>query len=104
MDTSREGLDLETWRRAQRSRTGLPMSYQDLADRIGVSTAMQARRFALGHAWPRDPDVPGRIVRVTQGEVTVFAMWQRRAQFCRQQRKERGGPGLPLIRRTAGKR
>lgn len=80
-----DGLDLEAFR----VREGL--TYEKLAADIGVATASQARRYAMGERWA-GPDVIDRIVAVTDGVVSVLAMHRRRAAWLRQHRKIRRVP------------
>ena len=64
-------LDLEQYRRA------MGLTYQGLADILGLTQNRHAMRWALGEAWP-DADKLQRIVEATQGVVTVDAMHRRR--------------------------
>lgn len=79
-------LDLETWR----VREGL--TYEALADAIGVLGAATARRYALGERWP-DAEVIERISRATEGAVGVLAMHRRRLAWCR----ANGLPRVPAV-------
>lgn len=81
-DTAIIALDLEEYRREQR------LTYQDVADRLGLTGAPRARRYALGERWPRDPAVLDRIVEMSGGRVTIDAMHRRRRRFVEQQRAD----------------
>jgi hypothetical protein len=70
--------DLEAYRK----RHGL--SYQGLADLIGLSQAKQAREYALGHRWPRDASVLNTIESRTG--VSITAMHKRRNEYQRGER------------------
>lgn len=69
------GLDLEEFRRAR------GLTYNDIASRVGLSTATHARRYARGERWPSDPAVLDRIVAMSGGAVTIEAMHRRRREF-----------------------
>ncbi|MEL6374610.1 MAG: helix-turn-helix transcriptional regulator [Pseudomonadota bacterium] len=73
-------LDLDAWR----VREGL--TYEALADEIGVSGASQARRYAIGERWP-DPDIINRIIKMSGGAISLLALHHRRTQFLRQKRR-----------------
>lgn len=70
-----EDEDLEAYRKRQ------GLSYQALADLIGVSQAKQARDYALGHRWPRDASVLDTIASRTG--VSIAAMHKRRNDYQR---------------------
>lgn len=74
-DATTEDEDLEAFRRRQ------GLSYQALADLIGVSQAKQARDYALGHRWPRDASVLDNIALKTG--VSIAAMHKRRNEHQR---------------------
>lgn len=74
-DATIEDEDLEAFRK----RAGL--SYQALADLIGLSQAKQAREYALGHRWPRDASVLDTIALKTG--VSIAAMHKRRNEYQR---------------------
>jgi len=73
-------MDLETYRQA----AGL--TYQELADRIGVASHSGAWRLARGEAWPHDPERIERIREVSGGAVTLEAMHKKRLDWWRAQR------------------
>lgn len=86
-----EMLDLDQYR----ERVGL--SYDELATAIGVGTASQARRYALGERWP-PPEVIDRILDVSCGAVTLHALHQRRAKWMRAHGRPRR---VPVVRHPA---
>lgn len=63
-------LDLEEWRAAER------LTYAALAARVGASTSMQARRWALGHERP-SPEAMEAILRATDYRVGLYPMHRR---------------------------
>jgi transcriptional regulator with XRE-family HTH domain len=79
-------VDLETWR----VREGL--TYEALADVVGLPSTVTARRYALGERWP-DAEVVERITRATDGAVGVLAMHRRRLAWCR----ANGLPRVPAV-------
>jgi transcriptional regulator with XRE-family HTH domain len=76
-------VDLETWR----IREGL--TYEALADAIGLPSTVTARRYAIGERWP-EAEVIERIARATDGAVGVLAMHRRRLAWCRANGLPRG--------------
>ncbi len=52
------------------------MSYPQLAVALEVNHATQARKYALGHAWPR-PDILLRILKWGGGRLSIFAMLEK---------------------------
>lgn len=73
-DQTTSALDLEQYRQERK------LTYRALADLIGVPQAKQARAYALGLQWPRDPSILDHIVAQTGGLVTVEAMHRRRVR------------------------
>jgi len=67
-------LDLEQYRRAHN------LSYERLRQQLGLSSRRRAMAWATGETWP-DADRLQRIFDVTEGEVTLTAMYQRRLKF-----------------------
>ena len=94
---SAAAVDLEQYRVEHR------LTYQDIADRLGIGGIGRARRYALGERWPRDPAVLDRIVEMTGGRVTIDAMHRRRREYVEQQHRsgeasvEDGSPGSTPI-------
>lgn len=76
------GIDLETWRSRERK------TYEELATALRVSTPAQARRYAMGERWP-DPDLIDRIAQISNGEVTLLALHQRRSGWLRRNKNAR---------------
>lgn len=70
-------MTLEEWRVAQK------LSYQQLADRLGVSTATQARRYALGLV-EASPEVKEAARAASEGSVTPEGFHRARLSFERQ--------------------
>jgi hypothetical protein len=79
------GIDLEQFRRERR------LSYQGLADLIGIKQNRQAIAYAVGEIWP-GTEMLQQILDATGGAVDIFAMHQRRLQWLRQNGKLRRGP------------
>jgi hypothetical protein len=75
------GVDLETYRRSRQ------MTWRQLQEQIGASSESQARRWALGMEWPRDPERIEHICAATGGEVDVYAMHRRRVRWVRINRR-----------------
>lgn len=74
------GVDLDRYR----DETG--MTWQQLADRVGAKSPGQAQNWATGAVRPS----LGRLMdihRATGGRVTVFAMYQRRLEWERANRR-----------------
>ncbi len=71
-------MDLETFRADQ------DLTYEQLAERIKVSSARQAQRYALGAQWPGAEKL-AEILRLCPG-VTIDAIHGRRLAFVREKR------------------
>jgi hypothetical protein len=84
----RLGIDLETFRQEQ------GLSYQGLADLIGIKQNRQAQAYAVGEVWP-GTEMLEQIRLSTRDEVDIFAMHQRRLRWLRDNGKLRRGP-VPL--------
>jgi len=68
------GLDLDQYRRAHN------LSYEKLGQQLGLSSRRRAMAWATGETWP-DADRLQRIFDITEGEVTLNAMYRRRLKF-----------------------
>lgn len=61
-------------------REGEGLTYEQLAERIKVSTARQAHRYAIGEQMPR-PEKVLEIIMLTGGAVTAMAMIDQCVEF-----------------------
>lgn len=76
------GIDLEEWRQRQ------GLTYAKLAETIGVPSASQARRYALGEEMLQDERLE-HVLAVSKGEVDLYALHRRRLAWRRSQAGER---------------
>jgi len=67
-------MDLEQYRQNH------GLTYQQLADLLGVRQSKQAHAWALGTNWPLSERLQ-KILRKTKGEVTIEDMHARRMAF-----------------------
>ena len=75
-------MDLEQWRIAR------GLTYRQLAELLGIPSTSQAQRIALGHEAARTERV--EIIRmVTDEQVSLFSMHQRRMAWLRESGKLR---------------
>lgn len=70
-------MDLEEYRVAE------GLTWQQLAERVGISDASQVRRIAIGVTWPR-VELLEVIIQATGGRVGLMPMHKRRLAWSRE--------------------
>lgn len=84
-NSPRMAVDLDTYRKSH------GLTWRQLAERIGAATETQARRWALGMEWPRDPERLEAICKACGHEVDVYSMHLRRLEWVRATRRPVAG-------------
>lgn len=78
------------------------LTYDQLADLIGLTQNRQAQAYALGETWPKTERLDV-ILRKTDGLVTILAMHERRRRWLASHKRQRRA--LPPTRgRDTGQR
>ena len=90
-ETSIDPIDLEGWR------LELRLSYEKLAEHIGVSGASQAHKYASGALRP-PPEILENIMRVTGGRVGPLQMHRTRMAWLKAHGRMRSRPFVPVSR------
>lgn len=83
------GMDLEEYRRIE------GLTYEELAERLGVPQSRQALAYARGEMWPGTERLQ-TILERTGGRVTILAMHQRRLAWLREHGRLRSSSLLVL--------
>ncbi len=89
----RLGIDLEQFRRER------GLTYQQLADLLGIKQNRQAIAYARGETWP-GTEMLEQIREKTGGAVDIFAMHQRRLRWLHENGRMKKGP-VPVSSATA---
>ena len=79
------------------------LSYEELAELLGLTQNRQAQAYALGETWPKTERLEV-ILKKTEGLVTILAMHHRRRSWLRSNKRMRKVSELAVQGRAAAHR